>query len=233
MAEARDDVERSAWAGGSAMMREYYDREWGRPVTGEAELFERVSLEGFQAGLSWATILARREGFRAAFSGFDPEAVARYGEDDVDRLVGDARIIRNRPKIEATVGNARATLALREAAAGEECLAGFGLPLRGGGELRIPPGLPALIWRHCPARTPVPAAAEEVPTVSAESRALAAELKRRGFRFVGPTTVYALMEACGLVDTHWLRSHLRGVSGVFLEDGRRAGALPGEAAESR
>ncbi|MCH8570132.1 DNA-3-methyladenine glycosylase I [Nesterenkonia sp. AY15] len=186
-----DGLPRTPWALGSAMMLRYYDTEWGMPIRAEHGLFERLSLEGFQAGLSWSTILVKRENFRAAFAGFDPEVVADYAEEEILRLLDDAGIIRHRGKITATIGNARATLALRD---------------RG--------GLSALIWSYKPEQTPVPQTMEQVPTRSAESEALARRLKAEGFRFVGPTTAFALMEAIGMVDTHLVGSHRRGASGI-------------------
>ncbi|MGJ9373987.1 DNA-3-methyladenine glycosylase I [Nesterenkonia sp. CF4.4] len=186
-----DGLPRTPWALGSEMMRRYYDTEWGMPIRDERGLFERLSLEGFQAGLSWSTILTKRENFRAAFAGFDPELVADFTAADIQRLLEDAGIIRHRGKISATIGNARATLALRD---------------RG--------GLSALIWSFKPEQTPAPKTMEQVPTRSAESEALAKRLKAEGFRFVGPTTAFALMEAIGMVDTHLLGSHRRGTSGV-------------------
>lgn len=183
-----DGLARTPWAYGSEMMRHYYDHEWGVPVTDERGLFERLTLEGFQSGLSWATILAKRENFRAAFAGFDVDAVAAFDDADVARLLGDAGIIRHRGKIEAAIGNARATVSLRA-----------------GG------GLAELIWSYQPAQTPRPATMDEVPTRSPESEALARRLRSEGFRFVGPTTMYALMEAVGMVDTHLLGSYRRGV----------------------
>ncbi|WP_114202175.1 DNA-3-methyladenine glycosylase I [Janibacter anophelis] len=191
-----DGLARPAWASSDPLLQEYYDTEWGMPVCDERGLFERLSLEAFQSGLSWATILRKRENFRAAFAGFDPDAVATFAEADVERLLQDAGIIRNRAKIEATIRNAAATISLRDEG-----------------------GLPHLIWSHRPERTPVPQAAADVPTTSDESRALARELKRRGFAFVGPTTAFALMEAVGIVDTHLLDSHRRGSSGLWRADG--------------
>ena len=158
----------------------YHDEEWGRPVRDERRLLERLCLEGFQSGLSWLTILRKRENFRAAFAGFDPERVARFGADDVERLMTDAGIVRNRAKIEATIANARATAALHEA--GES--------------------LDALLWSFAPAAQPPPRTLHEMPATTPESKALARELKRRGFRFVGPTTAYALMQATGIVNDH-------------------------------
>lgn len=195
-----DGLDRPVWASVHDDLREYYDTEWGMPVRDERGVFERLALEGFQSGLSWATILRRREGFRRAFAGFDPDAVAAFGPVDVERLLSDEGIIRHRGKIEATIGNARAAIALR-------------------GEQGPGSTLADLIWSYRPERTPMPATAAEVPTTSSESIALAKELKRRGFRFVGPTTMFALMEALGVVDTHLLGSHRRGTSGVWRSDG--------------
>ncbi|MEU0634251.1 DNA-3-methyladenine glycosylase I [Streptomyces sp. NPDC005989] len=158
----------------------YHDTEWGRPVHGDDALFERLCLEAFQSGLSWLTILRRREGFRSAFAGFKIPAVAEFTDADKERLLADAGIIRNRAKIEATLANAKV-------------LAGWA-----DGELD------ELIWSHAPdpAGRPVPRTTEDIPAVTPESTALAKDLKKRGLRFVGPTTAYALMQACGLVDDH-------------------------------
>ena len=199
-----DGLARPAWASVHADLQAYYDTEWGMPVRDEQGVFERLALEGFQSGLSWVTILRRREGFRRAFAGFDLEAVAACDETDVERLLTDTGIIRHRGKIEATISNARAALTLRSAN-------GFGAR----GDLGPGADLSDLIWSYRPERTPLPASIEDVPTTSAESVALARELKRRGFRFVGPTTMYALMEAIGIVDTHLLGSHRRGSSGLW------------------
>ncbi|MGV9769816.1 DNA-3-methyladenine glycosylase I [Microbacterium sp. NPDC003461] len=187
-----DGLARPAWASRDPLLRAYYDTEWGMPVRDERGLLERLSLEAFQSGLSWATILRKREAFREAFRQFDPDAVAAFGEDDVERLLADARIVRNRAKILATIGNAAATVALREDG-----------------------GLVELIWGHRPAETPAPVTSADIPSSSPESVALSRELKRRGFRFVGPTTMFALMEAVGIVDTHLVGSHRRGTSGVW------------------
>lgn len=187
-----DGLARPPWAARDPLLQRYYDTEWGMPVRDEAGLFERLSLEAFQSGLSWVTILRKREHFRRAFDHFDPDTVAGYGEKDVARLLTDPGIIRNRRKIEATIANARATVRLRA---------------RG--------GLVELIWSFRPAQTPRPGHVAEVPTTSAEGTALAAALKREGFRFVGPKTMFALMEAIGMVDTHVLGSHRRGSSGVW------------------
>ncbi|MES9558844.1 MULTISPECIES: DNA-3-methyladenine glycosylase I [unclassified Streptomyces] len=187
-----DGLARPAWASVDPLLREYYDTEWGMPVTDERGVFERVSLEGFQAGLSWATILRKRPAFRTAFDGFDPDTVAGYDEQDVERLLADTGIVRNRQKILATIRNARATI-----------------------ELRKDMGLSALIWSFQPDTTPEPRVFEDIPTTSPESMALSKELRRRGFAFVGPTTMFALMEAIGIIDTHLLASHRRGTSGIW------------------
>ena len=168
------------WGSSDPAYADYHDEEWGRPVLDERGIYERLCLEGFQSGLSWLTILRKREAFRAAFAGFDPERVARFGERDVERLLGDAGIVRHRGKIEAAIANARGTLALREA----------GTPLE------------ELLWSHRPAPGPAPTSFDEVPASTPESVALARELRRFGFRFVGPTTVYASMQACGVVNDH-------------------------------
>jgi DNA-3-methyladenine glycosylase I len=165
---------------GDALYERYHDEEWGRPVTDERGLFERLSLEAFQSGLAWITILRKREAFRAAFARFEPDAVAAFGEHDVERLLADVGIVRNRAKIEATIANARATVALRAAEA----------PLH------------ELVWAHRPAPAPAPVSWADVRPVAPESAALAKELRRHGFRFVGPTTLYALMQSCGLVNDH-------------------------------
>lgn len=174
-----DGLARCVWAGTAGPMRDYHDREWGRPVLGESAMFERLSLEAFQSGLSWATILAKRPAFREAFAGFEADVVAEYGADEVERLMGDVRIVRNRRKIEAAVTNARAIRRLRDEGGLEELVRGF-----------------------APRRQPRPRTAAEVPTTSPESVALSRELKRRGFAFVGPTTMHALLEATGLTNTH-------------------------------
>ena len=166
---------------GDPLYEAYHDVEWGRPVEGEAALFERIALEGFQAGLSWLVVLRKREAFREAFAGFEAAVVAEFDDDDVARLLGDARLVRNRAKIEATVAGARATLAMHEAG----------------------DSLAALFARHAPQpREAAPSSWEEVPSVTPESTALAKELKRLGFKFIGPTTAYAAMQAIGVVDDH-------------------------------
>lgn len=158
----------------------YHDHEWGHPVRDEDAVYERLVLEGFQSGLSWITILRKRENFRAAFAGFAIERVAAFGDDDVERLVADAGIIRHRGKIESAIGNARAALALREQ--GES--------------------LSELLWGFAPEPRDAPLTPAEIPAQTPESKALSKELKKRGFRFVGPTTLYAAMQACGVVNDH-------------------------------
>lgn len=187
-----DGLARPTWAATDPLLRDYYDTEWGMPVRDERGVFERLSLEAFQSGLSWATILRKRENFRAAFAGFDPEAVAAFTDADRERLLADAGIVRNRAKIDATITNARATLALRAEG-----------------------GLADFVWSFRPAATPEPRGHADLPTSSAESKALSKALKTRGFAFVGPTTMFALMEAIGIVDTHLVGSHRRGSSGVW------------------
>jgi DNA-3-methyladenine glycosylase I len=165
----------------------YHDEEWGRPVTDERGLYERLCLEGFQSGLSWLTILRKRDGFRRAFAGFDPERVAEFDTEDMERLLGDAAIVRHRGKIEAAIANARATLALRET----------GTPLH------------ELVWAHRPEQHDTPRGRDDWMAQTLESAALSEQLKHAGFRFVGPTTVWATMQACGVVNDHlagcWVR----------------------------
>ena len=174
-----DDLPRCAWATSTPDYATYHDEEWGTPLHGDDALFERLCLEAFQSGLSWITILRKRPAFRAAFAGFSIDAVAAFGPDDEARLMADAGIVRNRAKIAAAVRNARAA---RE----------------------LPDGLDALLWSYAPdpAGRPRPATLADVPATSPESVAMAKDLKRRGFVFVGPTTAYALMQATGMVDDH-------------------------------
>jgi DNA-3-methyladenine glycosylase I len=173
-----DGKPRCPWALSAPEYIDYHDDEWGRPLHGDREIFERLSLEAFQSGLSWLTILRKRENFRAAFDGFDPEVIARYGPDDVARLLADAGIVRNRAKIDAVIVNARAALA-------------------------IPGGLSDLVWTFAPAgQDPAPHTLADVPSSIPESKELSKELKRRGFAFTGPVTAYATMQACGLVNDH-------------------------------
>jgi DNA-3-methyladenine glycosylase I len=172
-------VRRCSWGSGPEYLR-YHDEEWGRPVLGENELYERLVLEAFQSGLSWLTILRKREGFRAAFAGFRIDEVARFGARDVKRLLGDAAIVRNRRKIEAAIDNAKAAAALH---------------IDGG-------SLSELVWSFRPRRHRAPRSMADLPATTDESVALARALKANGFGFVGPTTAYALMQACGLVNDH-------------------------------
>jgi len=178
LARGEDGVVRCAWGASSTEYQEYHDHEWGFPVGDDRRLFEKLCLEGFQSGLSWLTILRKREGFRRAFAGFDFERVARFGDEDVVRLLGDTGIVRHRGKIEATINNAARAVELVEQEG----------------------SLAAYVWRHEPARATQPSPTDVTET--AESRALAKDLKRRGWRFVGPTTAYAFMQAMGLVNDH-------------------------------
>ena len=168
------------WTSADPAYVAYHDAEWGRPVTDERGLLERLCLEGFQSGLSWLTILRKRDAFRAAFFDFDPERVARFGKRDIERLLRNASIVRHRGKIEAAIANARGTLALREA----------GTPLH------------ELIWSHRPKSHRSPRRRSDWRATTPESVALSKSLKRAGFRFVGPTTVYSTMQACGVVNDH-------------------------------
>ena len=172
-----DGRARCFWGAGTAEYAAYHDTEWGRPVRTDDGLFERMTLEAFQSGLAWITILRKREHFRRAFDGFSIEKVAAYSDADVARLLADPGIVRNRMKIDAALHNARVAADL-------------------------PDGLAALLWSHAPAPRPRPASRAAIPAVTPESTALAKDLKKRGFRFVGPTTMYALMQATGMVDDH-------------------------------
>ena len=187
-----DGLARPPWAATDPLLREYYDTEWGMPVRDEHGLYERISLEAFQAGLSWATILRKRPAFRAAFADFDPDVVAAFTDADAERLLGDAGIVRNRLKIQAAITNARATVALRDDG-----------------------GLVDFVWSFQPDATPNPTTYADIPTRSPESLALSKALRSKGFAFVGPTTMHALMEAIGMIDTHLVGSHRRGSSGVW------------------
>ncbi len=175
-------MDRCPWADGAPEYTDYHDLEWGRPVRDDDGLYERLCLEAFQSGLSWLTILRKREAFRAAFAGFRIDRVARFEEADVARLLSDASIVRNRAKIQAAIANARAA---RD------------FPLA------------ELVWSFRPAPRPAPRTMADLPATTPESEALAKELKRRGFRFVGPTTAYALMQACGLVNDHLAACRVR------------------------
>jgi DNA-3-methyladenine glycosylase I len=183
-----DDRPRCAWATSTIDYAHYHDTEWGRPVTDERTLFEKMCLEGFQSGLSWLTIMRKRESFRAAFANFEAEEVAAFGPDDIERLLGDAGIVRHRGKIEATINNAQAMLELWDQ-----------------GET-----LADLFWSHRPGQVASPTRLDDVPPQTEESKALSKDLKKRGFRFVGPTTAYAAMQAMGVVNDHleqcWVRS---------------------------
>jgi DNA-3-methyladenine glycosylase I len=182
-----DDRIRCGWATSAPEYVAYHDEEWGRPLHGDVPLFERLSLEAFQAGLSWLTILRKRPAFRAAFADFDIAKVAAFGEEEVRRLLADTGIVRNRAKIDATIGNARRVL---EA---------------------VPEGLDPLLWSYAPASHRTPRTLADVPSTSPASTAMARDLRRRGFRFVGPTTAYALMQATGIVNDH--------VTGCWLAGG--------------
>ena len=173
-----DGVTRCGWVGDDPEYRRYHDEEWGTELRGDRPLFEKMSLEGFQAGLSWITILRKRPRFREVFHGFEPAVVAAFGPDGIERLLQDAGIIRHRGKIEAVIGNATIVAGMAE------------------GELD------ALLWSFAPAEHAPPATFAEVPPVTPESTAMSKELRRRGFRFVGPTTMYALMQSSGMVDDH-------------------------------
>ena len=174
-----DGIARCAWVGDDPEYRRYHDEEWGMPLHGDRALFEKLSLEAFQAGLSWITILRKRPAFRAAFGGFEPDLVARYGDDDVARLMADAAIVRNRAKIDATIDNARLVSAMTEG------------------------DLDTLLWSFAPASGGArPASLADIPATTPESTAASKGLRARGFRFVGPTTIYALMQSAGMVDDH-------------------------------
>lgn len=190
-----DGKARPPWAATDPLLRDYYDTEWGMPVRDEQGMFERLCLEGFQVGLSWRLVLQKRAALQAAFFQFDPERVAAM--PSIEHLLNDASLIRNRRKLEAVVGNARATLALRD----------------------LGTDLGEFIWSYQPANTPTPRTMAEVPTSSPESVALAKALKKHGFRFVGPITMYALMEATGILDTNLVGTHRRGASGVWNTPG--------------
>jgi DNA-3-methyladenine glycosylase I len=187
-----DGRARCWWGASTPDYERYHDEEWGRPVRDDRGLYERMVLEGFQSGLSWLTILRKRENFRAAFANFEIDAVAGFGERDVERLLGDAGIVRHRGKIEAAIANARAAAALDTP-------------------------LSELIWSFAPSRRRrAPRALDDLPPLTPESTALSKELKKRGFRFVGPTTAYATMQACGLVNDHlagcWVRAEVEALS---------------------
>lgn len=182
-----DGLARCAWSGSTPEYLDYHDTEWGVPVHGERDLYERITLEAFQSGLAWVTILRKRAAFRSAFAGFDPEAVASFGERDRARLLADAGIVRNRLKVDAAIHNARAVLGLRDHG-----------------------GLEELVWSHAPTEHVPPRTSADLRATSPESVALATALKKAGFVFVGPTTMYAAMQACGLVDDHLAGCHRAG-----------------------
>ncbi|AOX05951.1 DNA-3-methyladenine glycosidase [Corynebacterium sp. NML98-0116] len=186
-----DGLSRPPWAAHDSLLRHYYDTEWGMPIRDEAGMFERLCLEGFQVGLSWKLILQKRDALREAFHGFDPDVLARM--DSIEHLLDDASLIRNRRKLQAVLTNAAATRELRESGT----------------------DLATSIWSYQPETTPTPRTMEEVPTQSEESRRLARDLKKRGFTFVGPVTMYALMESTGIIDTNLIGTHRRGASGVW------------------
>lgn len=186
-----DGVPRCPWGAASPEYVAYHDAEWGMPVHGEAAHLERLTLEAFQSGLSWLTILRKRPAFREAFAGFDPDTVAAFDVADVERLMADAGIVRNRAKVLAAITNARATVALRDDG-----------------------GLPAFLEGFRPEPPPAPETLDDVPATSAASLAMSKALKKRGFAFVGPTTMYALMQAIGLVDDHLAGCHRRGCAQV-------------------
>jgi DNA-3-methyladenine glycosylase I len=199
LVKGADGRRRCAWGASTPDYVLYHDTEWGRPVRDDNALYEKITLEAFQSGLSWLTILRKREGFRAAFAGFEIDAVARFGATDVERLLADDRIVRNRAKIEAAIANARAAADL-------------------------PDGLAALLWSFAPPPRARPKSMAEVPALTPQSTAMAKELKRRGFRFVGPTTAYAMMQACGLVDDHVAGCHVpRSASAGPTARSRRGG----------
>ncbi|HET8953791.1 MAG TPA: DNA-3-methyladenine glycosylase I [Solirubrobacteraceae bacterium] len=168
------------WGASTPDYADYHDEEWGRPIRDDRGMYERLCLEAFQSGLSWLTILRKREAFRAAFAGFEPAAVAAFGEQDVVRLMADAGIVRNRLKIDAAIANAKVVAAME----------------------RDGESLAELLWSFAPGERPAPRTPADIPAVTPESTAMAKELKRRGFRFVGPTTAYALMQASGIVNDH-------------------------------
>jgi DNA-3-methyladenine glycosylase I len=188
LARGADGARRCWWAVGSPEYMAYHDDEWGRPVVSDDALYEKLCLEGFQSGLSWITILRKRENFRAAFAGFHIEAVARFGKRDVNRLMGDAGIVRNRLKIEAAIENARAAASLDGS-------------------------LTELVWGYREARPRAPRSRADLAAITPASTALSKDLKKRGFRFVGPTTVYATMQACGIVNDHMAGCRVRGEVG--------------------
>ena len=187
-----DGLGRPAWAVASPLLKHYYDTEWGMPIHEESGLLERLCLEGFQAGLSWELVLRKREAFREAFVGFDADLLASFGDEEVERLMENERIIRNRLKITAVLTNARATVALRKEG-----------------------GLDEFIWSFLPEVTIAPEREEDIPKYTKEAQDMSKALKKAGFKFVGPVTCFSLMEAIGMVDAHLVGSHRRGTSGIW------------------
>jgi DNA-3-methyladenine glycosylase I len=185
-----DGLARCPWAASTPEYCLYHDDEWGRPVGDDNRIYEKLCLEGFQSGLSWLTILRKRDGFRKAFAGFDPDVVARFGTSDVDRLLSDPAIVRNRSKILATINNAEVTIRLRQAGT----------------------SLAALVWAHEPPATGPPDGLAALPASTPESKALSTALRKHGFRFVGPTTVYASMQSLGVVNDHLEECHFRAIA---------------------
>lgn len=194
--DSGDGFKRCPWGIEPVEYRRYHDEEWGRPVLDDVRIYEKLCLEGFQSGLSWLTILRKRDGFRRAFAGFEPAKVAAYDEGDVERLLGDAAIVRHRGKIEATIANARAVLEVQD---------------REG-------SLAALLWRYEPAPAAAARTVDKLPAFRPEAKELSKDLRRRGFRFVGPTTVYAAMQALGIVNDHLAGCYCRDI----VEDERAA-----------
>jgi DNA-3-methyladenine glycosylase I len=185
-----DGIARCRWGASTPEYQAYHDNEWGLPVGDDNRVFEKLCLEGFQAGLSWLTILRKREGFRRAFASFDPRVVFRFDDADIARLLADPGIIRHRGKIVATIANAQSTMQLREQGI----------------------SLAALVWGHEPAARPAPKTLSDLPASTPESKALSAQLRRHGFRFVGQTTAYAAMQSLGLVNDHLEGCHSRGIT---------------------
>jgi DNA-3-methyladenine glycosylase I len=184
-----DRLARCSWGASTPELQRYHDEEWGRPVGDDERVFEKLCLEGFQSGLSWLTILRKRDGFRRAFASFDPSVIAGFRDADVDRLLADTGIVRNRAKIRATITNAQATIGLREQGI----------------------SLAALLWKHEPGLSPPPTSMGVLPGSTPESKALATELRSYGFRFVGPTTVYAAMQSLGVVNDHLVDCYFRDI----------------------
>jgi DNA-3-methyladenine glycosylase I len=186
--KGEDDLKRCFWCASDPIYVDYHDNEWGRPVTDDNKLYEKLCLEGFQAGLSWLTILRKREAFRAAFRDFDPAKVARFNDKNIERLMNNEGIVRNRAKIEATIGNAKATLKVQQEVG----------------------SLSKLIWSFAPIKPgKAPKTFGDLPASTPESHALSKELLKRGFKFVGPTTMYAAMQSLGLVNDHFANCHAR------------------------